>query len=96
MTMEELRRTRIGKFSVDECSDLSNIKIIPVDKCLDIEKIELDDNLYKKVSNGMKINNDYNDDMVMFMKDNIPVAIYKANNKEMHLYRKFNIQKNVD
>ena len=91
MTMEELRRTRVGKFNVDECSELSNIKIIPIDECLDIEKIELDDNLYKKVSNGVKISNDYNNDIVMFMKDNNPVAIYKADNKEMRLYRKFNM-----
>ena len=91
MTMEELRRTRVGKINVDECSELSNIKIIPIDECLDIEKIELDDNLYKKVSNGVKINNDYNNDIVMFMKDNNPVAIYKTDNKEMRLYRKFNL-----
>ena len=91
MTMEELRRTRVGKFNVDECSELSNIKIIPIDECLDIEKIELDDKLYKKVSNGVKISNDYNNDIVMFMKDNNPVAIYKTDNKEMRLYRKFNM-----
>ena len=92
MTMEELRRTRVGNFKVEDASCLSDIKIIPIDKALDIKKIELNDNLYKKVNNGAKIKNSYDKSMVLFMKDSIPIAIYKdSNDGMMRLYRKFNI-----
>ncbi len=92
MTMEELRRTRVGNFKVEDALSLSDIKIIPIDKALDIKKIELDDNLYKKVNNGVKIKNSYNDGMILFMKDSIPIAIYQdSNDGMMRLYRKFNL-----
>ncbi len=92
MTMEELRRTRVGNFKVEDASCLSDIRVIPIDKALDIKKIELDDNLYKKVNNGVKINNSYDNSMVLFMKESIPIAIYKdSNDGMMRLYRKFNL-----
>lgn len=92
MTMEELRRTRVGNFKVEDTSSLSDIKIISIDKALDIKKIEVDDNLYKMVSNGVKITNTYHDSPILFMKDNIPIAIYRdGDDNKMHLYRKFNL-----
>lgn len=91
MTMEELRRMRIGNFKVEDASDINNLKIIPIVDALDIKKIELDDTLFKKVNNGVKINNVYDSNMVLFMKANVPIAIYKSDGNLMVMYRKFNL-----
>lgn len=91
MTMEELRRTRVGNYKVEDVSSYSNINIIPIVDALDIKKVELDDTLFKRVSNGVKLNNIYDSNMVLFVKDNIPIAIYKSNGNLMVMYRKFNI-----
>ncbi len=95
MTLEELRRVRVGDFNVDDACSLSNIKIIPIKDSLNIKKINIDNNLYKKVSNGVKIKNIYNSDLVLFMDGDIPISIYKSNNGEMELYRKFNLKKSA-
>lgn len=90
MTMEELRRTRVGNFSIDNVCDIDNLKVISIMDALDMPKIEVDDYLYKKVSNGVKIENSYNSDYVLFIKDNNPVAIYKSSdNGIMKSYRVF-------
>ena len=90
MTMEELRRTKVGNFSIDNVCDIDNLKVISIMDALDMPKIEVDDYLYKKVSNGVKIENRYNSDYVLFIKDNNPVAIYKSSdNGIMKSYRVF-------
>ena len=89
MTMEELKRTRVGSFYLKDASNINNLEIIPIIDAINIKKIDIDDTLYKKVSNGAKINNIYNEDMVMFIKDNRPVAIYKDNNGVLKSYRVF-------
>ena len=93
MTMEELKRTRIGNFHLDDAEDIDNIKIIPIIDALDIPKIEIDnDILYKKIINGNKIDNLYQCDEILFTKDNIPIAIYKKCEDEyLKLYRMFHI-----
>ena len=92
MTMEELRRTHIGNFSVYDSCNLSDIKIIPLDQALFIKKIEVDNDLYKKISNGVRIKNIYSCDKVLFMKNNIALSIYQDNGSGiMCLYRRFNL-----
>ena len=93
MTMEELKRTRVGEYNLSNATDIDNLKIIPIIDALDIKKIVCDDNLYKKVSNGVKIANVYHEDIVMFIKDNNPVAIYKSDNNMLKAYRVFNVNK---
>ena len=95
MTMEELQRTRVGNYKLEDITDLENIKIIPIIESLDIKKIEVDDILFKKISNGMKITNNYNEKMIMFTKNNIPIAIYKDYDGVLKSYRGFNIKKVV-
>lgn len=92
MTMEELRRTRVGHFDIKDASSYDDIRIIPIQDALKMEKIELDDNLYKKVINGAKISDIYSSNMILFIKNGKAIAIYKKdNNKMMRLYRKFNL-----
>ena len=92
MTMEELQRTRVGEYNLDNATDIDNLSVIPIIDALDIKKIELDDNLYKKISNGVKINNSYNLDMVMFIKNNKPIAIYKSDGNILKAYRVFHVK----
>ena len=89
LTMEELKRTRVGSFTLDNANNINNIKIIPIIDAISIKKIEVDDTLYKKVSNGVKLKNIYDEDMVMFIRDNKPIAIYKNDNGIMKSYRVF-------
>ena len=89
MTMEELKRTRVGSFYLKDASSIDNFKIISIIDAINIRKIEIDNELLKKVSNGVKIKNIYNEDIVMFIKDNRPVAIYKDDNGILRSYRVF-------
>ena len=92
MTMEELKRTRVGEYNLVDATSIDNLKIISIIDALNIKKIELDDTLYKKVSNGNKIDNIYHEDMIMFIHDNEPIAIYKKDNNIMRAYRVFNFK----
>ena len=94
MTMEELKRTRVGDYSIEESCDIDNLKVIPIIDSINIKKIEVDEFLLKKVSNGVRIDNIYNEDMVMFTYQNSPVSIYVKDNNILKSYRVFNKNKN--
>ena len=89
MTMEELKRTRVGNYKLEYATNINNLKIIPIIDTLNIKKIEVDSNLLKKVSNGVKIKNIYQEEMVMFTYNNKPVSIYKEENGILKSYRVF-------
>ena len=93
MTMEKLERTKVGEYRLESANTIDNLKIIPIIDAINIKKIEIDDNLYKKISNGVKINNTYQDDIIMFTYHNSPLAIYKNDNGILRSYRVFNINK---
>jgi tRNA pseudouridine55 synthase len=85
-TMNSLIRTKQGRFTIDSSYTLDDVKNnnyrdIPIDNVLDVKYIELDDNLYKKVINGNRLNLDYNG-YILFTKDNKQVALYNFINKE--------------
>lgn len=92
MAMEELTRTRVGEYNLDDTTDIDNLNVIPITS-LNIKKIEVDDNLLKKVSNGVKVENNYQSNLIMFIHNNIPLAIYKDDNGVLKAYRVFNINK---
>ena len=71
--MTDLRRTRLGKFTLNDC----NKGLISIKDVLDIPVIEIDKEIEKKVLNGAKIDNIYNSDKILFVKDNIEIAIYE-------------------
>ena len=93
MTMEELTRTRVGEYKLEDASDIDNLTIIPIIDALSIKRIEIKDDLFKKISNGVKVDNIYNEKIVMFTCNNIPVAIYKDYDGILKSYRVFNIKK---
>ena len=71
--MTDLRRTRLGKFTLDDC----NRGLISIKDVLDYPIVELTSDIEKKVLNGAKIDNIYDSDRVLFVKDNIEIAIYE-------------------
>lgn len=79
MTMKELRRSRCGKFKLEDI----NFQIIPIKDALDYKIIILNDSdLLKKVRNGNEIELDLENDYITIV-DNMgnELAIYKKNEK---------------
>ena len=95
-TMTKLIRTKIDNFSLDNSYTLDDIekgnyKLISIEELLDYPKIEIDDNLYKKISNGVVLDNTYNiKDKVFFIYNSNVKAIYYNDNNKLKVYRVFN------
>lgn len=92
MTMEELTRTKVDNYKLEEAVDIDNVdenSIIPLENIFSFMKIEVDDNLRKKVENGVRLKNIYHQEYIMFMNNNKLLAIYKDYNNELRMYRSF-------
>lgn len=81
--MSKLTRTKQGKFNIEDCYTLDEIrnneyKLIPIIDFIDLPKVEVDETIYKKISNGMKLDNTYNYDTFCFIYNNEVIAIYKS------------------
>lgn len=81
-TMTDLRRTKQGIFNVENSYKLDDIKKGNFEfenalKVLNLPIFEIDEYLYDKIKNGSILENRYNEDIILFTKDNEPVAIYK-------------------
>ena len=89
-TMVELRRIKQGNFKIEDSTPLDNIKIISLEEILkDYCKVEVDEELYKKISNGVKIKNEYNIDIVDFTHKTKVIAIYKNEDNFLKAYKMF-------
>lgn len=80
--MSKLTRTKQGKFNIEDCYTLDEIrnneyKLIPIIDFIDLPKVEVDESIYKKISNGMKLDNNYNYDTFCFIYKDEVIAIYK-------------------
>jgi tRNA pseudouridine55 synthase len=87
--MTNLRRTKQGKFNIEDSYTLddiknNNYKVLSLDEVLDINIIDCDDILYKKVNNGVKLDNSYDKEFILFRYDNKDIALYR--NNEMFIY----------
>ena len=95
-TMTKLIRTKIDNFSLDNSYTLEDIekgnyKLISIEEILDYPKIEIDDNINKKISNGVVLDNTYNiKDKVLFIYNSNVKAIYYNDNNKLKVYRVFN------
>ena len=79
--MSKLNRTKQGEFNLDDSYSLSDIekgnyKLLNIKDVLNLPIVEVPDNIYKKVINGNKIDNNYDYDKFIFVKDNNLIAIY--------------------
>lgn len=90
MTMKDLKRTRSGKFLLENSNLVTdNYNYITIDKALDFKIVEIkDDILLKKVKNGNKINLPYDDLFLTLKNQDKVLAIYK---KEKFEYKAFKV-----
>ena len=81
-TMSDLKRTRQGKFLLDNAFNLDEVNVnstlISIREALDIPVKEVSNQDYKKIINGSSIDNNYNVKYkVLFVNNNRDIAIYK-------------------
>lgn len=89
-TMLELRRTKQGNFKIEDSSNINEPKIIKIEEILkDYYNVEIEGDLYKKISNGVKIKNEENKDIVVFTHNKEVIAIYKKENEYLKPYKMF-------
>lgn len=87
-TMTSLIRTRQGEFSLENSYSLEDIKnnnynMITVEKIFEkYPKVFLDDKQYKKISNGVILDNTYLSEYVLFYYNNQLISIYKEYKKD--------------
>lgn len=87
-TMIELRRIKQGEFKIEDSSCYDNLKIISIEDVLKkYYTVELDDELYKKVSNGVKLKDIYNQDIVVFKYNGKVIAVYKKSDEYIKPYK---------
>lgn len=83
--MQDLIRTKQGIFNLDNSFTLEDIKnnnynLLKLEEFLDIKSVNIDNEILKKVSNGNKIEDNY-DGYVLYKNNGVDVALYKfANN----------------
>ena len=88
-TMNSLVRTKQGRFNIENALNLEDInintKLLTSKDILDIKDYGLDDNLYKFVSNGNKLNINLSDGYYNMIYNNKDIAIYKFSYNEGRL-----------
>ena len=92
MAMEELKRTRVGEYKLEDATVVDDLRIIPIIDAINIKKVEVDSTLLKKVANGVILDNSYQSDNIMFTYNNKPISIYKDSNGKLKSYRVFNLK----
>ena len=81
MAMIDLKREVVGEFNISDAKSLEDITsddIIPIKDIFNMKKVIVDDPLLlKKINNGVKLENIYDSDYVMFINNDKCIAIYK-------------------
>lgn len=90
-TMTSLVRTKLGHFDIRNSTDIDNLKIININECLkNYFTVITDEKMYKLVTNGVKLKNLYNENIVFFKdKNNNPLALYKLEDNILKLWKMF-------
>ena len=95
-TMTSLERVKQGLVSINETNTLEDIEnnnytIHKIEEVLDYPVVEVDKELEKQISNGMKIPNKFNiNDKVIFKnKDNKLLGIYEKYDKILRVWKNF-------
>lgn len=93
--MADLRRTKVGKFTLDDAITLKELehnsfKIHSIEEILNQYPIvEVDNSLEFKIKNGCKIPNDYNEQYVVFKNSQEVLALYKSEEGILKPYKMF-------
>lgn len=94
--MIDLRRTRQGKFKIEDSILLEDVcleKLINIVDILDLKKVKLTKNMEKEILNGAIIDNIYECDEVLFIKDSVAIAIYKKYDKDINKLKPYKMFK---
>ena len=89
-TMSNLQRTKQGKFSIENAvslDDISMVKLIPMEKVINLPIIEVDEYLYNRIKNGNKLENIYNYSKFAFFYQNKLIAIYITDPSDSKIVR---------
>lgn len=91
-TMTSLTRTKQAGFDISESYTIESIRegnyrLLDIEEFLDLEVINCDDELYKKIVNGVKLNNNYNKPFLLFKYNNDNISLYKKDDN--NIYRMF-------
>ena len=93
MTMEELRRITVDKFDIKDAKKIEDISyddLIDIKEIVNFPVVTIQDELEKKIKNGVKIKNIYNYDMVLFIDSfGNNLAIYKNEDGYLKSYKVF-------
>ncbi|HIS17404.1 MAG TPA: tRNA pseudouridine(55) synthase TruB [Candidatus Coprovivens excrementavium] len=87
-TMSSLTRTKQGSFTIEDSSSLeeiekNNYKLLSIEEVLtDLEKINIDDNLYQKIKNGSIIDKTFSSNIACLAYKNKIIAIYQTYDKD--------------
>lgn len=98
-TMKNLVRTKQESFKIEDSYTLNeikngNYKIIPLIDCIDnFFKVEVDDYIAKKISNGRILENRYKEDKIAFINNNQLLALYKPYEKDQTLIKPIKVFK---
>ena len=93
LTMTNLKRTRQGKFKIEESFTLDDLKngnyhVLTVNDLFDYPKIAVDLITKNKILNGCKLENTYNiDDKVIFTYEESYLAIYKNEQNILKMWK---------
>ena len=99
-TMKSLERTKQGDFCIEDSYDISDIEkgsfeLVSFNKALSrFKTVEVDEYLEKKVSNGVPLENRYDEEYIVFInKDSKVLAIYREteDKKRIKPYKVFNL-----
>ena len=93
MCMSNLKRTKCGSFSLKESYTIEDIKnnnysFLNIEDVLDVEVKEIPSSLEKNIINGTMISKISNK-MILFTKDNKPIALYSTYQDGMKPYLTF-------
>ncbi|MDD5980469.1 MAG: hypothetical protein PUC23_05120, partial [bacterium] len=91
---KSLNRTKIDSFKLSDSYTLEDIKnnkfkFCDISTLLNYKKIEVTSDLEFKINNGAVLDNIYNDNKVLFTKNNKPFALYEKNNNKYKIVFKF-------
>lgn len=86
-TMTSLVRTKLGEYTIENSYKLddiknNNYKLVNIEDIFkDKKRVEIDQELAKKISNGVVLDNIYDSDIVLFYYNNKLISIYKEYEK---------------
>lgn len=94
-TMTDLVRTKQGNVDIKNSYTLEEVEcgaykiLTPAEILADIPTVEMDDELFFKVSNGRKIELSMDEEYVKFVYKNEVIALYKKDDTAYRMYVKF-------